>query len=159
MNIFEIDAEIEQLLERATDPETGEIDAAHLQALYDLSDARRTKVENIALAYKNAAAAASAIREEALKLTNRGRAAQNNANRLRELLSYALDGQKLKTPLVSVWYRDTSVVEVTDAEQLTDEYLRFRDPEPDKIAIKDALQAGIDVPGARLTVSRSTIVR
>lgn len=159
MNIYQIDAEIEQLLEHATDPETGEIDAAELPRLMEMVRQRADKAESIALAYKNAKAWHTTIKTEADALTERVRAAARNVERINQLLAYALNGEKLKTPLVSVWYRDTPVVEITDAEQLTDEYLRFRDPEPDKIAIKDALQAGIDVPGARLTVSRSTIVR
>lgn len=159
MNIFEINAEIEQLLERATDPETGEIDVTSLQRLYELTDARHEKVEDIALAYKNAKAEAEAIKGEADKLTRRARAAANNADRIKDLLSYALDGQKLKTPRVNVYYTRTKSVEVEDASLLTDEYLRYSDPTPNKTAIKAAIDAGIDVPGAGIVERVNVQVR
>ena len=69
MRIYEIDREIEALLEEC-DPETGEalFDEEKLAAL---EAQRETAVEQLALGYKNLAAEAEAIKAEAAALTKR----------------------------------------------------------------------------------------
>ena len=59
MNIYQIDQQIQAIIENAD--ENGEVDGELLEAL---QMARDTKIENLALAWKNLQAEAKAIKEE-----------------------------------------------------------------------------------------------
>ena len=67
--------------------------------------------------------------------------------------------QKIECPLFKITIRQNPpAVEVTDTLSLPHAYWRTPEPKPmvpapDKSAIKKALQAGVDVVGARLTQS------
>jgi chromosome segregation ATPase len=64
---------------------------------------------------------------------------------------------KIECDLFTITRRaNPPAVEIFEPRLLTDEFMRFPplpDPVPDKAAIKDALKAGRDVPGAKLTQS------
>lgn len=120
---------------------------------------RDKKVEGIALAVKNYAAEAKAIKEEEEKLAKRRRSCENAAQRCKDYLSYALDGEKLKTARVSVFYKSNESVTIDDLGSLTEEYIRIPEPQADKTAIKKAIKAGKEVAGAHIETSKSVIVR
>lgn len=126
MTLYEIDSAIMDCV----DEETGEI--IDLEKLEALNIERDKKVEGIALAVKNYAAEAKAIKEEE---------------------------EKLKTARVSVSYRNSESVTIDDLGSLTEEYIRIPEPQADKTAIKKAIKAGKEVTGAHIETSRSVIVR
>ena len=72
------------------------------------------------------------------------------------MLSDALSGQDFKTARVALSFRKSSEVQIDDIEELSDEYLRYKAPEPDKAAIKAAINEGKEVAGARL-VSKANL--
>ena len=41
-------------------------------------------------------------------------------------------------------------VQIDDIDELPDEYLRYKEPEPNKTAIKEAIKSGKEVAGAHL---------
>lgn len=84
---------------------------------------------------------------------------QNAAQRCKDYLSYALDGEKLKTARVSVSYRKVESVAIDDLASLTEEYIRIPEPQADKTAIKKAIKAGKEVAGAHIEESKNVIVR
>lgn len=153
MTLYEIDSAIMDCV----DEETGEI--IDLEKLEALNIERDKKVEGIALAVKNYAAEAKAIKEEEEKLAKRRRSCENAAQRCKDYLSHALDGEKLKTARVSVSYRNSESVTIDDLGSLTEEYIRIPEPQADKTAIKKAIKAGKEVAGAHLETSKSVIVR
>lgn len=153
MTLYEIDSAIMDCV----DEETGEI--IDLEKLEALNIERDKKVEGIALAVKNYAAEAKAIKEEEEKLAKRRRSCENAAQRCKDYLSHALDGEKLKTARVSVSYRNSESVTIDDLGSLSEEYIRIPEPQADKIAIKKAIKAGKEVAGAHLETSKSVIVR
>ena len=116
-------------------------------------------MEGIALAVKNYAAEAKAIKEEEEKLAKRRRSCENAAQRCKEYLKQALGGEKLKTARVSVSYRNSESVTIDDLGSLTEEYIRIPEPQADKTAIKKAIKAGKEVAGAHIETSKSVIVR
>lgn len=130
MTLYEIDSAIMDCV----DEETGEI--IDLEKLEALNIERDKKVEGIALAVKNYA-----------------------AQRCKDYLSHALDGEKLKTARVSVFYKSNESVTIDDLDSLTEEYIRIPEPQADKTAIKKAIKAGKEVTGAHLETSKSVIVR
>lgn len=162
MTLYEIDRAIEDTLLLAIDPETGEVkDEALLDQFEQLQMDRDQKIENIGCFIKNLEADAAAIKAEAKNLAARAKAAENKAEHLREYLQFCLGGEKFNTPRLAVSFRHSKKVEV-DPDRLYDipeEYLRYKEPEPDKKAIGDALKAGQDIPGCELVENVSMIIK
>ena len=158
--------EIDQDILGCVDAETGEIlDAEKLDAL---EMERERKLEGVTLWVKDLSAEASAVKEEADKLTARKRALDNKITALKSWLLIALDGQKLKTPRCSVYYTHTPKLSVADEEKLIgflktleepEQFLRFREPELRKDEIKKALKDGTIIPGASLEETESVVIK
>jgi len=163
VKLYEINEAIEAIIDQAFDEETGEILNEELFAqLEELQDAREDKIEGVALWIKNLSAEAEAIKAEKLTLEKRQRSAERKAESLKGFLKWALAGEKFKTPKVAVSYRRSKSVEVEpdfDIRTLDDAYLRFKDPELNKTAIKEALEAGAEIPGVRLTENQSIQIK
>lgn len=151
MRLYEVNAALEELLNQQ-DPETGEL-TCDLEQLDALMMERDEKLEGLALYCKNCDAEAKAIREEEKALAERRRSLENKAERAKGFLAEQLAGEKFSTPKVAVSYRRSEQVEVSMAfftEKSNERFLRFKDPEADKAAIKAALKAGETVPGAEI---------
>lgn len=158
MNLYEINQEIDRAIQNCIDPETGEIldDTSELDAL---TLARDEKIENIACYIKNLKADAEAIRTEEKKLAERRKTCENRAEWLKKYLANNLQGEKFKSPRVAVSWRRSQAVVVEDIRKLPEDYLRYKDPEPDKTAIKDAIKKGFDVEGAELVDNLSMVIK
>lgn len=162
MTLYEINKSIVEVLEKSIDPETGEfISDAYLEDYEQLQMERSEKIENIGLYIKNLEADAKAIKEEASNLTDRARSMENKAKHLRYYMQSCLGEQKFQTTRLSVSFRHTKKVEVDDdyLDVIPEEFLRFKDPEPDKKAIGDALKSGEYVPGCSLVDNVSMIIK
>lgn len=144
MNLYEIDREIEGCI----DWETGEIiDVERLDAL---NMERDRKIENILCWIKNLKADAEALKAEKMSLAERQKTAENKAARLTEYVSSVLNGEKFSTAKVAASWRRSEAVVVDDANAIIDDYLTYKDPEPNKTKIKAAIKAGVDVAGCRI---------
>lgn len=144
MTLYKID---KQML-NCVDTETGEI--IDVDKLQELQMAFDTKVENIGCWIKELSAEAKAIKEEKDKLAARQKVSENKAESLKKYLADILAGQKFKTAKVSISYRKSEAVEVTDAALLDDDYFKYSEPTVDKIKVKQALKEGIDLKGVQL---------
>nr|DAI04698.1 MAG TPA: resistance protein [Caudoviricetes sp.] len=149
MNIYEIDNEMLSLI----DEETGEI--KDYEAFEELQIQKEEKIENTALWYKNLVAESKAIREEEKALAERRKSLENKAEQLKGYVSRALQGNKFATSKVAVNYRKSTAVEVDDefidyAMKNNSDLLIYKQPEPNKTAIKEMLQGGFDIPHAEL---------
>ena len=161
MTLYEINQAILDLYDSMVDPETGEVGKGFEWQLEKLDIARGEKIENIALWIKDLKAESEAIKMEMRKLQERARVADNKAERLKNYLAYSLGGEKFSTPRVAISFRNTKAVEIEPEAWrfIPDQYLRTRDPEPDKRAIGEALKAGIAIPGCRLIDNRSMTIK
>jgi len=160
MKLYEINQQIEDLLNQV-DPETGEINFDPA-ALDELMLAREEKLESIALAIKNIAADVNAIAQEIRTLTERKRVLENKAESIKGYLQNALAGDKFSTPKVAVSYRNTKSVEINEAmfwDSLPSPAFYRTKTEPDKTAIRQAIEDGQTVPGAEIVVKSSMQVR
>lgn len=163
MTIYEIDHLIEELF----DPETGELVDGAEEKLEELSMARRDKVRNIALAYKNARGFANAVRDEVRTLQQRHKVAENRASSLLNLLNYATGGEDFNFPDVAVkTRRNPESVEVVDLDACIN-YLEntgrhycivHHAPDVSKSELKFLLKNG-EVPGAKLVRTTRTEVK
>ena len=151
--LYEIDEEILNCV----DMETGEI--IDVERLGQLQLAREDKVEGIALWIKNLLSDVDAIKSEEEKLAQRRKVNENKAKNLKEYLSKFLNGQKFKTPKVSISYRKSESVEVTDLSKLDDDYLKFAEPTVDKTKVKKALKAGTVLQGVSLVENQNIQIR
>ena len=156
MNLYDIEYEITNCV----DSETGEIiDEKRLDAL---QMARQKKIENILLWIKNLKSEAGAIREEEKKLADRRQSDEKKAESLTQYVQNVLNGEKFKTSRVVVSYRKSEAVIVDDLQlmqETCDEYLKYKDPEPDKAKIKAALKDGITVPGCHLEERQNITIK
>ena len=158
MKLYEIDNAILECI----DMETGEV--IDIDKLNELQIERDAKVENVACWIKELKAEAEAIKKEKQILADRQKAAENKAESLKKWLAYALDGQKFKTAKCSISFRNTESVEVTDEGLVNlmkehDELLTYKKPEPNKTAIKQAINDGLSVEGVQLVQNVSTIIK
>ena len=151
LSIYQIDKAIANCI----DAETGEI--IDIEKLSSLHMARKRKIENVAAWIINIEAEAKAIKEQEDILKARRTANENKVKRLKEYLSYALNGESFTTPRIAVSFRASEATIIDDESKIPDAYTNVViERKPDKVAIKAALKQGIDVPGCRLE-ARSNI--
>lgn len=160
MTLYEINEQMLSLI----DPDTGEL--LDYEAFENLALARDEKLENIGCWIKDLRAEAQAIKAEKDALAQRQRAAENKADRLTAYLQMMLNGEKFKTSKVAVAYRKTQAVVLQDEKLFVDwavsngdEFLRYKEPEVNKTAIKDAIKEGREVPFASIEERMSMSVK
>lgn len=156
MTIYEIDDAIRALVD-----EDGEI--GDYEAFETLQMERDAKIENTGLWIKELLAEADAIKKERDALKEREDAAKRKAERLKELLGYALGGEKFKSPRLAISWRKSEAVEITEDCvaycMLNGRFLRHKDPEIDKAGIKDVLKKGGEIPGASLVTKQNIQIK
>ena len=94
-----------------------------------------------------------------MAFAERQKVAENKMESLKKWLAYALNGQKFKSTRASVSFRATESVEVPDIYKLDENDVRYKEPEADKTAIKEAIKAGKTVAGATLVENTSVIIK
>ena len=153
MKLYEIDEAIMNCI----DAETGEI--IDTEQLDKLQMERDSKIENVACWIKELKAEAEALKAEKMAFAERQKVTENKMESLKKYLAYALNGQAFKTTRASVSFRKSQKVEIADIYKLDENYLRYKEPEADKTAIKEALKAGKEVAGATLVENTSVIIK
>lgn len=156
--MWEINQAWDEALERAMDPETGEIlDTTELEAIGEERDA---KLEAIALKYKNELAFAEALKTEKQKLAERQQQAEKRADSLKRYLDFCLGGEKFQTAKVRVSYRKSTAVQIAEGTILPEKYTTVKtEIKPDKTALKKAIQEGEEIAGVELVESRNISVK
>ena len=160
--LYDIDAAILACV----DQETGEIfDPEQLDAL---QMERAQKLEGVALWVKDLKAEAEAVKAEADKLTARKKAIDNKVEGLKTWLMYALGGEKLKTARCNVYQTHSQKVVIDDEKAMIDmlmsspfgeKFLRIKEPEIDKNALKDSLKQGYEFEFAHLEETEGLVIR
>lgn len=140
--------EINDAINECIDMETGEI--ADFERLDALLLERNEKIENIALFIKNEKAMAESIKTEKMSLAERQKRHENRAKSLEDYLEHVLDGSKFETGKVAISYRKSETVEIDDISYVPAKYLKWKDPEADKTAIKAAIKSGEEFEGIRI---------
>ena len=160
--LYEIDAAILA----AVDQETGEI--LDVEKLDALQMEREAKLEGVALWVKDLKAEAEAMKAEADKLTARKKSLENKIDGLKQWLLYALNGEKLKTARCNVYQTHSQKVVIDDEKALIDmfmtspfgeKFLRVKDPEIDKTALKDSMKQGYEYEFAHLEETESVVIK
>ena len=145
MTLYEIDARIGECI----DVETGEI--LDYEKLDGLQMEREQKIENIVFLIENTEHDIAGLKEQEEIFKARRQASEKKLEKLKEDLSYALQGQKFETVRAKVTFRKSEAVIVENEAKVPKEYWTKKVTEGiDLTAVKTALKAGRDVSGARI---------
>lgn len=136
-----------QILE-CIDEETGEI--IDYEKLQQLGMKKETIIEQLAKMYKNETYFNACCEKEIDELRYKKEMSQKKMENIKKVLWDELNGQNFKTASVKISYRKSTEVKVDDINQLDDDYLRYKEPEPDKKKIRESLNRGIHLNGVRL---------
>ena len=163
MKLFDIDKRLAACVKldesRVVDTESGEI--IDLEAIAALEMERDKKIENLGCWYKNLLADAEALKAQKNAFAEREKAAKAKAESLKGFLGRYLNGKKFETAKVAMSFRKSEAVEF-DAKCIGDvpeEFLKFKDPELDKVAVKKAIKAGETVPGCELVARQNLQIK
>ena len=150
MNLYEINQEIEDLLNQVNDD--GEIVEEVFEQLTALQLAESDKLEAIGCLLKNWKSDADAIRAEEKKLSDRRRAIENRTERLRDYAAWYMrqtGKQKFSSHRAVLSFRKSTSVNIADDAKIPEEYADY-ERKIKKAEISKALKAGVEVPGAVL---------
>lgn len=166
MSLYTIDQELKARIDSLYDQvdengELKEVTIEDLKAIEELNQERQTKLENIALFIKNLDAEADAIKAEEESLKARRERIQRKADGLRNLMMYSLMANgdtESSSPRYHAKIRETEATDILNEDLIPEEFMKVKIPDPvrnpDKVAIKKAIKAGQEVPGAVLKVNR-----
>ena len=151
--IYELNAQIKACIqydeEHVVNTEDGEI--LNLEQFEALQMERDQKIEGMCCYIKNKLAEAEAIYAEINVLSYRAEAMKKEVDRCKAYLAGVLYGEKFETPRCKISWRKSEICNVLSMEELPDEYKRTKVTiDADKTAIKKAIKAGAEVPGAEV---------
>lgn len=152
-NIYELKDQIKACIqldeEHVVDTDDGEI--LNLQQFEALQMERDAKVEGLACYIKNKLADAEAIYAEIDVLSQRAAIMKKEAERCKAYLAGVLYGEKFETPRCKITWRKSEICNVLNIEAVPEEYKRTKvTVDADKTAIKKAIKAGAEIPGAEV---------
>lgn len=137
---------------------------AVLEALDGLEEEFTAKAQAVAKLVLDLDAEAEAAKTEAARLSNRKRAAENKAQRLKGYIQQQMESiglQQLRGDVITLRVQDNPPkVVVDDPARVPESYYKPpAAPELDRAAVLAALRAGEEVPGCRLETGRSLRIR
>lgn len=159
-NLFELN----QAILSCIDEETGELDVEKYEQL--CAD-RDEKIENIIKFIKNLKSDAAQYEEAERSFQERKKAAKRKAEQLTDYLSSALDGKEFSCLSGAVVFRKSKQTIVDDesafvewaAKNGREDLLAYKAPSISKVAIKEAIESGAEIPGARVVVLNNISIK
>ena len=167
-----VDEETGELKEEWTDPATGEVYTLTEDLMNTLVEMFQMefddKIVDLRNDYINSTAEADAIAAEIRKLQKRKKVAENRADQRKRWIAYLLKGEKFQKGSCAVSYRKSDEVKFDDdnpqkfiewAQKNHPELLTVKAPEPNKVDIKKAIKAGMDVSFAHIETKNNIQVK
>lgn len=164
--LYEINADIENLLNSVTDPETGEV--VDTDCLDDLFMEREQKIENVALYCKDVDAEIVAISHEIMIQEKRVERLKKTYEGLKQYLATALDGQKFSTAKCEVSFRKSESADVdpefiewaSDINNCALHFIKRKETvTADKAAIKKFLKSGGTLEHCRIVENKNMTIK
>ena len=172
-SLFEIQDQMYNLLEYGVDSETGEIieSEEEFNQLYEsIQLDLQTKIDNTICLGKIIDGELDVIDKEIKRLTKEKKARENKKEWLKNrvdlfcrqqftdeegnLDTERLSKYKVTLPHSKISYRKSTSVDVFDMDKLPKEYIKTKiETSPDKIAIKNAINDGQNIDGAKLVTN------
>ena len=154
MKLYEIPVEANEIEALLAD-NYGELTPEIERRIADFLKEGKEKIESAAIVVKSLEDDADVCKQEAERLLARAKGLQSGADRLKGLILFAVDegfGGKVKTPKFTIWAQ-TSAATVSfelppgaDIHAVPLQFLRMKDPELDKQALKACFDAELDIP-------------
>lgn len=157
MNLYQIKSELAKAVDECVDKNTGVI--TNPERLEKLQMDLATKRENTALYIKNLVADINAIDAEIKSFNQRKRVLASKLDWLKQYLIDNLQGQKFSTPKVAISYRKSEVLKIDDVASIPEEYLKFKEPDVDKMALKKAVKSGVMFNGVELIQKQNIVIK
>lgn len=162
--LYEINHDIENLINSVTDPETGEV--IDLDSLDSLLMEREQKLESVALYCKDTHAEWVAVSHEIIALQQRADRLENTEKSLKVYLAGALGGEKFTTPKCEVSFRKSETVEVDEefVAWAKDNYAAHlinhkETDQPNKAEIKKYLKEGKPLEHCRIVAKQNISIK
>ena len=146
MTLYDLTNDYMELLQMAEDPDIDE--QAFLDTLEGIEGALEDKADGYAKVMRMLETDTKGIKAEEDRLSARRKTIEGNVSRMKSALQYAMEATgktKFKTQLFSfnVQNNPASVVmDESDIENIPERFLKYKDPDIDRKAIKDAIKAG-----------------
>jgi hypothetical protein len=164
MSLYEIASDYIQLIQMMEDPEMDPQILA--DTMEGIEGELEVKAESYAKVMKNLEADVAGIKAEIDRLSERKKTIENNIKRMKEALQFSMETTgktKFKTELFSFSVRNNAPKVVMDEEYIEnvpERFLKYKDPEINRTAIKEAIQGGENLEGlAHLEQSTSLSIR
>ena len=161
-SIYNIQSEYQQLVNQLIE-NGGEITPELELALQINKDNFHSKSENYGYITKQFDGEIDIIDNEIKRLQQAKKSREKTIQRLKDTIELAMltfDVDKIETPLIKISFRKTESVEVTDVNELPNEFKVIKLTETaDKLKIKDALKSGIFIEGCSIKTNRNLQIK
>lgn len=168
MNLVKIDLQIEDLIEKVTNPETGEISDEAWQQVESLYKTKEEIITNFGYKYKRLVNEAEYWKNEKKRIERYQKVAEGIAERIKLLLGRSIpEGEKIKTPDLEIGWRKSEAVEID--EVLADlPGIAKSDPnlveivvtyKPNKTALKEVIKKGFGFYGIELRTKNNIQIK
>lgn len=162
--LYELTDEYQTLLELAQDPE---VDADMIRdTMEGIEGELSIKLDGYGVVLKELDGREDLLEKEIKRLTAMKKACTDNKARMKGNIQAAMEAvgkPKIKTDKFSFSIKnnpESVVMDVKTWQEVPEAYLRYKDPEPDKTKIKDAIKAGMDLSGiAHMERTQSLMIR
>lgn len=163
-NIYELTADMMKILSMMDDPD---LDQQTLKdTMEGIEGAYEDKFDGYAAVIRQMTDYIKALDEEKKRIDARKESFENNVRKMKRIMLESMNATgktKFKTAKNSFWTQKNKASVVIDAATVWDipeDYRRYRDPEPDKPKIGEAIAAGVDFTGiAHMEQTESVRIR
>ena len=162
LTIYQIEQSYNQLAEELID-NGGELTPELSEALAITEEQLQNKSVAYSFVIKQIDSEVDIIDVEIKRLQAMKKTRENASERLKANIKHAMELfniDEIKTPLVKINFRKSEAVEVDDVNQLPAPYKVVKVTEQaDKVAIKEAIKNGADIPGCRIVANRNLQIK
>lgn len=166
MSLYSLTDECRSLydaLMASVDEETGEVDISLVNALAERQEAWEDKAVAVACVYRSLDEDAARVGREIERLTAMKKRLERERDRVKEGLSAAftaLGVEKVKGMYADISFRASEQTIIDNADAVPEEYMTVKTTyTPNKTAIREAIKAGKEVPGAHLEQKKNIQIK
>lgn len=164
--LYQLKAQYEDALNAliaSADEETGEVDLDIAAMLNEIEGELVEKAQSTAAIYKTLNNNSAIIDGEIKRLQALKKRYDNAAGNVKDYLAYSLlngNTERIDGIIATISFRKSEEVVIDDADILPRDCVRVKmETAPDKVAIKKAIKAGTDIPGAHLEINQNIQIK
>lgn len=164
--LYQLKAQYEDALNAliaSADEETGEVDLDIAAMLDKIEGELVEKAQSTAAIYKTLNNNSAIIDGEIKRLQALKKRYDNAAGNVKDYLAYSLlngNTERIDGIIATISFRKSEEIVIDDADILPRDCVRVKtETAPDKVAIKKAIKAGTDIPGAHLETKQNIQIK